>query len=140
MIGPCICTRPPRGISPEELFVYRVHGGGVYSKKSAQDKQEMALGQFEPMIGALPLEEEALTAFLSYVKKQVLNYLYDHHDESAMDFLNPLFKALDTYHPGFVEKIMAEHEAQLAKRPQESIPAPSLYQRALRRILGKHWS
>lgn len=124
----------------DELFVYRVHGGGLYSKKSAKEKQEMALGQFEPMIGALPLEGEALTFFLSYIKNQVLNYLYDRHDESAMDFLNPLLKALDSHHPGFVEKLMAEHEAQLAKRPPTSSPSPSLYQSALRRLFGKHWS
>jgi glycosyltransferase involved in cell wall biosynthesis len=122
----------------EELFVYRVHGGGVYSKKSAQDKQEMALGQFEPMIGALPLEEEALTVFLSYIKKQVLNYLYDRPDEAAMEFLEPLFKSLDARYPGCVKRIMSEHQARMAKRPLTQAPRPSLYQRIKRRLTGKH--
>ncbi len=116
----------------EDMFCYRVHDVGVYSKKTALQKNQMTLGQFPPILNSNYFENSVREVIETYCLKSSKSYLSACKTGNDFQFFTDFSGSFDSNNEVLNNKLLQLLDKR--NQNQNKVLIQPVYLRLLKRI------
>ena len=116
----------------EDMFCYRVHDVGVYSKKTALQKKQMTLGQFPPILNSNYFENSVREVIETYCLKSSKSYLCTCKTGNDFQFFTDFSQSLCPKNEALNNKLLQLLDKR--NQNQNKVLMQPVYLRLLKRI------